>query len=353
MKNSIIWVFLFLFIIICNSSLSQNLEKKGSLNEATILFKKQDGLHLKLSYSNKDVKKKTNNSTYVKTTISYKTKDSLWNDIGVEIRKRGNFRLKKCYFTPIKIKIIKPSSKGTLFEGNKKLKLVLPCLNNKSKNDYILKEYLAYKLFELISPYHFKTRFTDLIYTEIKGNRTKIHFLKGFIIEDDKKVTKRYGGKIIERFIHPLKQDPISSVRNAFFQFMIGCTDFSTAYQHNQKLLFVNNKIIPIPYDFDISGLVNPSYAVFSGEKTENLGLSSVKERLYRGFKRNPSIIQQVRNEFLANKSRLIEIVDSFKSDFDDPKEFFEARKYILDFFEILENDIQYNNEITSKLRIK
>ncbi len=336
-----------------NNTYSQSVNNISQSNQVSELFKSQKLLSLKLNYSNKDLKKKTNDSTYLKTKLSYKTVDDTWNAIDVEIRRRGNFRLKNCYYAPIKIKVKKSNSKGTLFEGNKKLKLVLPCLKNNSKNDYILKEYIAYKIFEIISPYHFKTRLVAISYNENIGNKTKSHNLKGILIEDDKKIAKRHGGDIVKRSINPLNQDPITSVYNAFFQFMIGCTDFSTAYQHNQKLLFVDKKIIPIPYDFDVSGLVNPSYAIGSGEKSEILGLSSVTQRLYRGFKRNPAIIKQVRNEFINNKTKLIEVLDSLQQYFNNPKEFSVARNYIIDFFEVIENDIQFKKEITSKLRIK
>ena len=47
--------------------------------------------------------------------------------------------------------------------------------------------------------------------------------------------------------------DADASVRNAMFQYMIGNTDFSTAYQHNNKLLYIDKLIIPLPYDFDMS----------------------------------------------------------------------------------------------------
>ena len=155
------------------------------------------------------------------------------------------------------MKIKKSSSKETLFEGNKKLKLVLPCKLESDLNDNIIKEYLAYKIYEVVSPYHFKTRELDIEFEEPKGKKTKVYQLKGFLIEDDKKVAKRFDGKVFERYTHPLAMDATTSVQNTFFQYMIGNTDFSVAYQHNGKLLFVNKKIMPLPYDFDMSGSVS------------------------------------------------------------------------------------------------
>ena len=107
-----------------NNTYSQSVNNISQSNQVSELFKSQKLLPLKLNYSNKYLKKKTNDSTYLRTKLSYKTLDDTWNIIDVEIRKRGNFRLKNCYYAPIKIKVKKSNSKGTLFEGNKKLKLV-------------------------------------------------------------------------------------------------------------------------------------------------------------------------------------------------------------------------------------
>ena len=353
MNKSIIFVFISFCFFLCDTSYSQSIGDINQSDPVSNLFQSQKILSLKLMYSNKDLKNKTNDSTYIKTTLFYKEENEIWKELGIEIRKRGNFRLKNCYYAPVKIKIKKSKRKGTLFEDNKKLKLVLPCFSNKNKNDYIIKEYMAYKLFEIISPYHFNTRLVAVSYTENIGKKTKLHDLKGILIEDDKNVAKRHGGDIIDRSINPMNHDPVTSVYNAFFEFMIGCTDFSTTYQHNQKLLFANKKIIPIPYDFDVSGLVNPSYAIGSGEKSKDLGLSSVTERLYRGFKRDLKIIQQVREEFLIKKNTIIETVASLKPYFENPKEFLKAKDYILEFYEIIENNERFANEVTDKLRTK
>ena len=93
--------------------------------------------------------------------------------------------------------------------------------------------------------------------------------------------------------------DAETSIQNAMFQFMIGNTDFSVAYQHNGKLLFVNKEIIPLPYDFDMTGWVNPSYATVN----QSLGIKSVRERVYRGFKREEQYFDQVREDFIAKKT--------------------------------------------------
>lgn len=310
-------------------------------------------LPIKLSYSLKEIKKNTNDSTYINSSLVYQLKDSSWQALPVRLRVRGDNRLKNCYFPPLKVKIKKSDSKHTLFEGHKNLKIVFPCLLQKDKNDNVIKEYLAYKLFEIISPYYFKTRLLDIDFEELKSNKSKTYRLKGILIEDDKKVAKRFDGKVFDGFMHPLNQEPITSIRNAFFQYMIGNTDFSQAYQHNIKLIYINQNMIPIPFDFDMSGFVNTSYAVVSGIQGESLGTSSVTERKYRGFARDEKLLEQVRQEFINKKQEILTVLDRNASFFDNPKEFSTAREYILNFFDIIGNGGKFRSEILEQARNK
>lgn len=345
--------FFLFFLLTCNLY-AQGSSLQTQVKKSTILFANQDPLALKLSYSNFEIRRKTNDSTFLKINLSYQVENEQWKMLQIQMRKRGGYRLENCYMPPIKIKIDKVHNKGTLFEGNKKLKLVLPCSTGKSHNSYIIKEYMAYKLYELISPYHFNTRFVRIDFTEIKGNKSKQRALIGFLKEDIKRIAKRFDGKEIKRYIHPLNQEAISSVRNAFFQFMIGNVDFSTASLHNEKLIYIDKKIIPVPYDFDLSGLVNASYAfVPAVNESKPLPIMAVTERLYRGFKRDPDIMESVRSEFLQNKEELLQVVDDLEPLFETEEPFKIARSYIISFFKIIESDEKFKNQIFNKMRAK
>ena len=319
-------------------------------NEALVtkLFQEASPLEIQLSYSNKELRKDTNDSTYIDVEMKYKEAGE-WKLLPVKLRARGNFRRAKCYFPPVKMKIKKSLSKGTLFEGNKKLKLVLPCMLVSNNNDNIEQELLAYKLYEKISPYHFKTRKVKITMLEQKGKKIKEHSLDGFLIEDDNLVADRFEGKVFERYIHPLAMDADSSVKNAFFQFMIGNTDFSVAYQHNGKLLYIDKKIIPLPYDFDMAGLVDASYATVN----TSLGISSVKDRVYRGFKREDDVLQSVRDHFLSLKPELAAIVQSIKGNFDNEKEYVATEEFFNSFYSVLEDDRSFKKKIIDGVRTK
>ncbi|MBT7623689.1 MAG: hypothetical protein HN595_04095 [Flavobacteriaceae bacterium] len=337
-KQFIIIISLFLYLF----SYSQK-----SL-DSDLLYADQSPMEIKLNYSNKNMKKNTTDSTFIKTDLNYYYKEK-WNTIPVSLRARGNFRRAKCYFPPIKMKIKKGQYKNTIFDGNKSLKLVLPCRIEDEKNDNILKEYIAYKIYELISPYHFKTRRVNIEFTEPKGKKVKTFSLKGFLIEDDSKLEKRFGGKVVEQFVHPLAMQDLSSVQHAFFQYLIGNTDFSIAYQHNGKVLYDSKTFIPLPYDFDMTGWVDPSY----GFGNPTLKLSSLTERRFRGFKRDNELMNNVRKQFVDSKDEITSLLDSFKSQFDNEDEFENMYSFMLEFYKIIEDDSKFDKLILKQARTK
>ena len=312
------------------------------------LYEDQTPLEIKLGYSNKELNRNTDDSTFITTTLSY-YHENKWADIEVNLRARGNFRRNECYFPPVKMKIKKNQYSGTLFDGNKTMKLVLPCKIESEKNDNVLQEFIAYKIYEKISPFHFKTRRVNIKFSEPKGKKIKEFELKCFLIEDDKRVAKRHEGKVMERFIHPMAMQHVTSVQNAFFQYLIGNTDFSVAYQHNGKLLYVDKEIIPLPYDFDMTGWVNPSYATVN----TTLGINSVQDRKYRGFKREQQYFDQVRSQFLDQKESLMQMVASYESEFSDPKEYQNMFDFMGTFYEVLENDDKFEKVIVAVARTK
>ena len=146
MKKQALLPIIFLISIITSA---QNVLKSDAL------YADQTPMEIKLSYSNKEVNKNTNDTTFIKTSMEF-LHEGKWASIDVRLRARGNFRRAECYFPPIKMKIKKSKAEGSLFEGNKNLKLVVPCLIQDEKNDNIVQEFIAYKLYEKISPFHFQ-----------------------------------------------------------------------------------------------------------------------------------------------------------------------------------------------------
>lgn len=315
------------------------------------LFLMEEPLELKFQFSGKELRRETNDSTYLKSTLWYKSGTAGWDTLQVKIRARGIFRRSQCYFTPIRIKFKKRRVKETLFADIKKTKVVLPCQLERGNDDLVVKEYLAYKLYEVLTPYHLKTKPVRITYIEEKGKRTREHQLTGFLIEDMDNLEDRTGGKEVKRPVHPRQQDAYHSVLQAFFQFMIGNTDYSTSKLHNEKLLYTDEKILPVPYDFDMSGLVNAPYATVSNTQRLPREIGSVTERAYKGYDRGADLREQVRTYFLEKETELLAVAENLQEDFEDPREYRGALDFLESFFEILRDDQQFERYFIKFLR--
>jgi len=349
-----LFYFLIFQILAVQISVAQvGVGEKSSAETSDFFFQDQDPLSMQLKFSTRDIKKNTNDSTYISSTLLVQNKERSWDSLKIKLRARGKHRRQNCYYAPLKLKLKKKATKGTMFEGTTKLKLVLPCLLQKDNNDLVLKEYMAYKLYEIISPYHYKTRLANLEFEEEIRSRIKKHNLKAILIEDIDKVAERHNGRAMTRKVHPLQQDDLASLQNSFFQFLIGNTDFSTRGGHNQKLLYTDNKYVSIPYDFDMSGLVNAPYATISGLENINSYITEVTQRVYKGYKRDDKLLQEVRQKYIASKDEIFAVVDSLKDFFQDPGLFEGAKDFIDDFFVIMENDKKFEKYIVNRTRTK
>jgi len=80
MNKIYIYTFFLFFSLLCNSGLAQTSINKDVTNAVTKLFLDQEILPVKMSYSNKLLKKETNDSTYVKTNFQYKTTNENWKE---------------------------------------------------------------------------------------------------------------------------------------------------------------------------------------------------------------------------------------------------------------------------------
>jgi hypothetical protein len=265
----------------------------------------------------------------------------------VEVRGRGNFRRKNCAFSPLKIKIKKKDANHTVFDDNKSLKLVLPCQSSDSYNNLVFREYLCYQFYQIISPYYFNTRLVNITLTDAGNKKNKTYSVPGFFIEDNDLVAKRVNGQVVDRRIHPMQFMDTASVQHDIFQYLIGNTDWSVLNNHNEcAVLLENSKFISLPYDFDMSGIVNASYATIN----EELTITSVKERLFRGYCRDESIYEIVRAQYLELEPKLYDVMKSNEKLF-EPKEFQVINKFVDDFYSILKNDKYFKTNVVMACR--
>jgi hypothetical protein len=242
------------------------------------------------------------------------------------------------------LKIPKGATKNTPFEGNRSLKLVLPCQEGDSYNQLVFKEYIAYKLYEQVSPYFFQTRLINLKLTDRQTKKGKSYDLTAFVLEDLDNVAENFKAKTKDSgLVFPQLINDTLALKQDFFALMIGNTDWSNTSQHNVKMLNTGQgKLIPVPYDFDYSGFVNAPYAI----PYEYLPIKKVTERLYRGICRSEELTQFVRADFLGRESQILSTLSTYQSTLSSA-DYASARSYLLEFFSILKNDGAFNSQVT------
>ena len=74
---------------------------------------------------------------------------------------------------------------------------------------------------------------------------------------------------------------------------------------------------------------------------------------MYRGFKRDDALMNEVKDQFVNSKNEIIALVNSFKSEFDSSSEFNKMYKFMTDFFDILEDENKFNKMVIAKARTK
>jgi len=319
----------------------------GQKADIAQLFLDETPMEIKLSIAIKDVKAIASDTVYTQYMMHYKN-GSVWDSIKIDVRARGNYRRKECYYPPLRVKIKKDDAKGTVFEGSRSLKLVLPCKQVK-ENSLIMKEYICYQMYEPISKYTFNTRLASIVFTDLNNKKIKDVSIMGFFIEDDDVVAKRHKGKVVEDLkLHPKALQDSNSVRHDMFQYMVANTDWSTTFLHNAKVIQLDEskKYIPLAYDFDMAGFVNAPYAV----PNETLGIANVRERLYRGFCRPVDVMQAIRKEYIDKENEIKGVIKRYESSF-EPKEFASMMKYMDEFFTTFKSDSRFKTNIVDKCR--
>jgi len=280
---------------------------------------------------------------YLSSSFQYQEPDGELQTLDLKIRTRGHFRLKNCDFPPLRLNFKKSQTKGTLFEKQNILKLVTHCNRQARYEQLVLKEYLAYKVFNAITELSFRVRLLRVTYVDSENRRKDLQRY-GFLIEHKERLANRLAIKEVS-----VEESTVSAIRpeqlnlTSVLQFFLGNTDFSPIAGppdnnccHNYVLFQDGaDPLLAIPYDFDQSGFINAPYA----KAHPRFRLRTVRQRLYRGrcvnnayvndslqvFRdQHDAIYSLIENqEGLSNGSRknLIRFVDQFYELIENPED--------------------------------
>jgi hypothetical protein len=217
-------------------------------------------------------------------TLSYAkaAPDTAAISIPVRVKTRGIWRLKNCDFPPIWLNFSGNDVKGTEFKGLDQIKLTSYCRNNDEYERYILQELQLNRALRLITPVAHAVRAVHVTYVDSASK--KVEATRWAIFQEE---PLTLAGRLNARLLRqtgagPDDLDPHQSAIFGLFQYFVGNTDFSISGLHNVELLGLNNglSVYPVAHDFDFSGAVNSRYATTPPQ----LGIRTVRERLYRGY---------------------------------------------------------------------
>jgi hypothetical protein len=239
-------------------------------------------LELKLTTNIKRIRgDKGENAPWRSATLTYTDATGKVISIPAQIRTRGIWRLKNCEFPPVRLNFKADETKGTVLEGIDKPKLVSYCRNNDTYEEYITQEMQLYRIYGLLTPASHRARLLHMTYADSASGKTEATRM-AILLEEPEVVAARLGGVLIKlQGATPSDLVPFQDALASVFQYFIGNTDWSTFALHNVEL--VRNQEgdhLPIPYDFDFSGVVDANYATVD----PSLHVARVRERLYRGY---------------------------------------------------------------------
>jgi hypothetical protein len=255
--------------------------------------------------------------------------------ITLNIGARGHLRRMSatCSFVPLRLEFAKDAVKGTAFEGPATaLKLVTHCQGSKENEQYVLREYLAYQLSNIMTAKSFRARLARVTYVDSKTKKT-LTTRYGMLLEDDNDVARRMGGRTValERTVFT-DLDPATLAQMMVFEYMLGNADFSIYGLHNVVIVQTPARVLyPVAYDFDLSGLVHAPYAL----PPANMGLKSVLERIYRGPCLTAEQLEPTLAVFRAKKNDMMAALNSIP-DMDSAVRS-EVKAYLDDFYSTIE----------------
>jgi AAA family ATP:ADP antiporter len=218
----------------------------------------------------------------VPATLAYR--DTLGHEqrVAVELRTRGRYRADtvQCDL-PALFVFFTGDTRGTPFDGESMLPLTTHCERTAHYEQYVLKEYLAYRIYDVLTSKSLRTRLARVTYRDTSG-RVEPFARYAFFIEHFASFARRQEAAVhTARPFDPLTADPLEIATLDLFEYAIGNTDWSVVYGHNVLLVEGEAGLVtPVPFDFDFSGLVNATYATVSPQ----LSISRVRERVFRGI---------------------------------------------------------------------
>jgi len=291
----------------------EHVRQVDTIDTSLDLFGETKPMHIKLTLDLKKYQREKYKGEYMPVHFHYYLNDTLQVEKELQLKARGDFRRSHCVLAPFWLDIRKIDLNNKELQDIKRIKIVTHCKGSKAYEEYVLKEYLCYKIYNIISPVSFRVRLVRMTYVDT-GRKNKVTEGWAFMIEPEEMLAQRMNAVVVKRddlstrLLRPWEIDIL-----ALFQYMIGNVDYSVFGRHNLKFLglpgYGSAGYTPVPYDFDYTGLVDTYYAIPS----ENLSIKSVRERLYLGPCREDKVYQAAIEHINLCREEILQMVNDFE----------------------------------------
>ena len=292
---------------------------------------------------------------YLPGQWTYTTAEGATQRLDVSIRTRGLFRRDYCQLPPLQLNFKKGQVKKTLFAGQNKVKVVSPCRDGAKSQQHVVLEYLGYRTFEILTDHSFGTRLIRLSYVDSDEKMPPWTDL-AFVIEDDADMARRLGLTRLKVVSNRFDQmDHAATALVELFQLLIANNDYSVLRAsegreccHNSEILALKDNAdvrIPVPYDFDLSGLVDTKYAA----PPSYLPTRFVTTRYYRGLCQPREVLEDAIAHVQSKREEIIALFTNSREL--EPKTKKKTLKFIEEYFDILDDSKKVSKEIVGRCR--
>lgn len=338
MKNAILFLWLALVPALLVAQDTASNDFKTAIKNK-VFFSSPDPVEIIVVSDFRRIKNKRQKKVYQPATVTVTLPGFEAVTEEIQVSARGEFRRTTCVMPSLSFDF--KNLKAPKLSGLKRLKLVCGCSPSKNDEELLLKEYLTYKIFNLLTDLSFGVRLTKMTYKDA-NDKMKEYSQYGFLIEDVDDMAKRNNCREYNKIIsNGSMTDRAQMTLVAMFQYMIGNTDWSLPNNHNIRYIQHRNDTISfpyiVPYDFDYCGLVNAPYAI----PQQEFGIEKVTDRYYRGMPRDKEEIEQYVNLFNEKKEFIYAMVNGF----DLLRE--KARKEMIYFIDSFYQDLQDKRKLT------
>ena len=301
-------------------------------------FEEESMVNATLEMDLRDLLAKKASNRFLPATITLGMKDGTTITEKIEASARGHFRKETCFMPGLKLNFKKDST-SSLYSF-KELKLSNGCSTGDESGQLVVKEFLAYKIYNLLTDMSLRVRFMNVSFKDLSGKR-KPYTQFGFLIEDIDDMAKRNNNMVeIEGTAYNTEQtnrDQMTIV--TLFEYLIANTDWSVPSYHNIKLIGPKDdktvRPYTVAYDFDICGFVDPPYATIDEQLQDQI--STVRDRLNRGFPRTMEELKIAVKLFNDKKEKMIGMIKN--NEYLNSREKSKAVDYVEDFYKIINND--------------